>query len=163
MSHTVSRPRRLPGATRKGTNGVSTNGAAANFIFFDRGTFWVPTLTYLYFPKSARAYLFPQSVRIHYFCSGPISVGPVCPPPSNIELLVSPTSRSGVHKGGFSKGGFSNDDDNNDNDIHNNDNITHKLQNPPLLNPPFVNSRPGSSRWKRAARPRGFHGRFSRV
>ena len=25
---------------RKGTNGVSTSGVTANFVFFDRGTFW---------------------------------------------------------------------------------------------------------------------------
>ena len=41
---------------------------------FDRGTFWVLPLTYLYLPKSAGAYLFPQSLKIHYFCSGPVSV-----------------------------------------------------------------------------------------
>ena len=29
--------------------------------------FWVLPLTYLYLPKSARAYLFPHSVEIHYF------------------------------------------------------------------------------------------------
>ena len=66
---------------RKGANGVSTNGVTADFMFFDRGTFWVLTLSYLYFPKSARAYLFPQSVKIYYFCSGPISVDPICPQP----------------------------------------------------------------------------------
>ena len=60
-------------AIRKGTNGVSTNGVTANLISFDRGTFWVLPLTYFYLPKSARAYLFPQSARNkHYFCSGPI-------------------------------------------------------------------------------------------
>ena len=31
--------------SRKGTNGVSTNGVTANFVFFDRGTFWVLPLT----------------------------------------------------------------------------------------------------------------------
>ena len=40
-------------------------------------------LTYFYIPKSARAYLFPQSVKIRYFCSGPTSVGPICPQPSD--------------------------------------------------------------------------------
>ena len=69
--------------TRKGTNGVSTNGVTANLMFFDRGTFWVLPLTYFYIPKSARAYLFPQSVKIDYFCSGPISVDPVCPQPND--------------------------------------------------------------------------------
>ena len=72
----VHRPRRVP---RRGTNGVSTNGATAKFMLFDRGTLWVLTLTYLYLPKSARSYLFPQSVKIYYFCSGPMSVDPVCP------------------------------------------------------------------------------------
>ena len=62
----------------KGSNGVSTNGVAANFTFFDRGTFWVLLFTYVYLPKSARAYLFPQPIEIHYFCSGPISVDPIC-------------------------------------------------------------------------------------
>ena len=27
---------------RRGTDGVSTDGVTANFMFFDRGTFWVP-------------------------------------------------------------------------------------------------------------------------
>ena len=85
---------------RKGTNGVSTNGVTANFMFFDRGTFWVLPLTYFYLPKSARAYLFPQSVKIHYFCSGPISVDPICPQPMCVcscpntveDILGDPTS-----------------------------------------------------------------------
>ena len=64
---------------RKGTNGVSINGVTADFTFFDRGTFWVLPLIYFYIPKSARACLFPQSVKIDYFCSGPISVDPICP------------------------------------------------------------------------------------
>ena len=64
---------------RKGTNGVSTDGISADFMFFDRGTFWVLPLTYFYLPKSAWAYLFPQSVKAHYFCSGPISADPICP------------------------------------------------------------------------------------
>ena len=41
--------------TRKGTNGVSANGVTAMFMSFDRGTFWVIRLTYVYLPKSARA------------------------------------------------------------------------------------------------------------
>ena len=58
------------------------------FIFFDRGTLWVLPLTYFYFclPKSARAYIFPQYVNIHYFCSGPISVAPICPQPSDADV-----------------------------------------------------------------------------
>ena len=49
---------------RKGTNGVSTHGVTANFMLFDRGTFCALPLTYFYLPKSARAYLFTQSVKI---------------------------------------------------------------------------------------------------
>ena len=44
--------------SRKGTTGVSTNGVAASFMFFDTGTFWVLPLTYFYVPKSARVYFF---------------------------------------------------------------------------------------------------------
>ena len=45
--------------SRRGTNGVSTNGVTANLRFFAGGTFWVLPLTYFYIPKSARAHLFP--------------------------------------------------------------------------------------------------------
>ena len=38
---------------------------------FHRGTCWVLPLTYFYHPKSARAYLFPQSVKTHYFLQRP--------------------------------------------------------------------------------------------
>ena len=63
--------------TRKGTNGVSTNGVTAfSFRFFDGETFWALPLTYFYLPKSARACLLPQSVKIQYSCSGPVSVAP---------------------------------------------------------------------------------------
>ena len=65
---------------RKGTNGVCTNGVIANVSLFDRGTLGVP-LTYLYLPKSARAYLFQQSINIIYIFSGPISVDLICPQP----------------------------------------------------------------------------------
>ena len=66
---------------RKGTSGVSTNGVTANFMWFDRGTFWVLLLTYFYIPKSARACLFPSSVKISRLYSGPISVDLFCPQP----------------------------------------------------------------------------------
>ena len=59
-------------------HGVGTNGVTAIFILFDRGTYWVLPLTYFYIPKSARVYLFPQSVKVHYFCSDPMSIGPIC-------------------------------------------------------------------------------------
>ena len=66
----------------KGQMGSALMGVTANFMFFDRGTFWVLPLTCFYIHKSARVYLFPQSVKIDYFCSGPISVDPICPQPS---------------------------------------------------------------------------------
>ena len=72
----------IPCKNRKGTNGPMGSELMASpqiLSFFDRGTFWVLPLTYTYLPKSARAYLFPQSARIHYFCSGPLSVDPICP------------------------------------------------------------------------------------
>ena len=75
-----SRQPQAPRRTRKGTNGVTANFM---FSFLHRGTFWVLPLAYFYIPKSARAYLFPQSVKIHYFCSGPISVDPICPQPTD--------------------------------------------------------------------------------
>ena len=34
-------PKILLREDRKGTNGVGTNGVTANFMFFDRRTFWV--------------------------------------------------------------------------------------------------------------------------
>ena len=86
---------------RKGTSGVSSNGITAKFMFFDRGTFWVLPLTYLYIPKSARAYLFPQSIKHNCFCIVPISVGPICPQPRRshwIESLWSPMM-SGMETG----------------------------------------------------------------
>ena len=55
---------------RKGTNGVGTNGVTAMFMFVDRRTFWALP-TYFYLPKSAKAYLFPQSAKNHYFCRRP--------------------------------------------------------------------------------------------
>ena len=70
----------------KGTNGVSTNGVTANFMLFDRGTFWVLPLIYFYIPKSAMAYLFPQSVKNPYFCSGPINADPIGSQPHHVQV-----------------------------------------------------------------------------
>ena len=72
--HAYAQMRRREERLRKGTNGVSTNGVTANLRLCDRGTFRVLPLAYFYLPKSARASLCPQSVRMHYFCSGPIKV-----------------------------------------------------------------------------------------
>ena len=43
------------GVFREGTNGVGTNGVAANFMLFDRGTCWVLPLTY--FSKNKAIFL----------------------------------------------------------------------------------------------------------
>ena len=69
----------LPASLGKGQMGSALMGSLQDCMFLDRGTFWVLPITYFYLPKSARAYLFPQSVKIPYFCSGPISVDPICP------------------------------------------------------------------------------------
>ena len=42
----------------------------------DRGTFGVLPLPCLYLPKSARAYLYPQSVEIHDFAAAPLVLTP---------------------------------------------------------------------------------------
>ena len=44
---------------------------------FVRGTFCVLPLIYVDLPKSASAYLFSQSAKTHYICSGPIRVDPI--------------------------------------------------------------------------------------
>ena len=67
---------------RKGTNGVSTMGSLQISCFLT-GTFWVLPLIYFYIPRSARAYPFYPTYQIHYFCSGPISVDPICPQPTS--------------------------------------------------------------------------------
>ena len=73
----ASVPAGAPRTDRKGTNGVSTNGVTANCMFlFDRGTFWVLPLTYFYLPKSARAYLFPRSAKMHDFSATPLVLTP---------------------------------------------------------------------------------------
>ena len=72
---------RPPRGARKGTDGVSALMGSLQMSCFLSGTCWVFPLTYFYRPKGARAYLYPQSVKINYFCSGPISVDPICPQP----------------------------------------------------------------------------------
>ena len=52
---------------------------------FLTGTCRVLPLTCFYIPKSAKAYLFPQSVNIYCFCSGPISVDSICPQPAQVH------------------------------------------------------------------------------
>ena len=59
-------------------------------VFVDRETFWVLPLTYFDHPKSARAHPFPQSVKIKYFCGGPLVLTPVV---RNQGTLDSRTAR----------------------------------------------------------------------
>ena len=71
-----------------GQMGSVLTGSLRFSCCLNRGTSWVLPLTYLYLPKSAGAYLFPQSVIMHYFCSGPISVDPICPQPNNAREVI---------------------------------------------------------------------------
>ena len=45
-------------------------------VFFDRGTFQLLSLTYFYLPKSARAYLFPRSVKFITSAAAPVVLTP---------------------------------------------------------------------------------------
>ena len=82
---------------------MSTNGVSAIIdVFFDGWTFGVLPLTYWNIPKSASAHLFPQSVEIHYFCSGPVGVDPICPQPNE----GSAAGQSGARTGPLRKYGF---------------------------------------------------------
>ena len=76
---------------RRGTNGISTNGVTAICMPFDRGTFWPLPLTYftLIFPKVPGRTFSHQCVEIVDFCSGPISVDPVCPQPDSPHTRLS--------------------------------------------------------------------------
>ena len=59
-------------------------------MFLTEGwTFWVLPFTYFYIPQSARAHLFSQSVKVHYFCRGPLSVDPICPQPTAVGTAGS--------------------------------------------------------------------------
>ena len=70
--------------------GSALMGSLQQFhVFVDGGTFWALPLTCLYLPKSARAYLFPPSVKTHYLCSGPISADPACPQPKAADEDVA--------------------------------------------------------------------------
>ena len=91
----IYRPAAPRGWSARGRRGARSSGATPRLserdkwghckkksMSFDRGAFWVLPLTCFFLAKSARAYLFPQSIKIHYFCSGPISVDPICPHPT---------------------------------------------------------------------------------
>ena len=57
------------------------------FTFFDGGTFWALPLTCFCLPKTARGVPFSPICRNSLlFCSGPISVDPICPQPLNYSI-----------------------------------------------------------------------------
>ena len=62
----------------KGTNGVSTNGVTATFMFFvGRGTFWVLPSTYLLLSsQNCQGVFFSDLSKNITFAAGPISVDP---------------------------------------------------------------------------------------
>ena len=80
----LSRPARSPLARApgsptgvgKGQMGSALIGSLQFSCFLREGLFGHSS-TYSYLPGSARAYLLPQPVQIHDFCSGPISVDPM--------------------------------------------------------------------------------------
>ena len=58
---------------------IHTHGVTANLMLLDRWTFGVLPLAYFYHPKVPGRTFFPKLSTIITFCSGPISVDPVCP------------------------------------------------------------------------------------
>ena len=69
----------------KGQMGSALMGSLRFFLCFStEGLFWVLPLTYI-FPKVPGRTFFPQSIKQTYFCSGPISVDPICPQPSKFN------------------------------------------------------------------------------
>ena len=68
-------PRHEPGFVSVG------KGQMGSALIFDRGTVWVLPLSYFNLPKSARAYLFPQSVKLISFAASPLVLTCICPQP----------------------------------------------------------------------------------
>ena len=67
----------------KGQMGSALRGSLL-ILCFDRDLLGTPVNLFLS-PQSARVYLFPLSVKNHYFSSGPISVDPICPQPNFLQ------------------------------------------------------------------------------
>ena len=67
----------------KGQMGSALTGSLQISWFLTEGLFGYSRQPTFYLPKSARAYLFPQSVKSHYLCSGPISVDPISLKPNH--------------------------------------------------------------------------------
>ena len=108
-----------PCANRKGTNRVSTKGLTTNFMFLDRGTFWVSICRNLsisvniYRNLTSLRTFFPN-LKIHYFCNDTISVDPICPQPSQAQTafphvkegIIGLGRRNGTKCGFFAVAGF---------------------------------------------------------
>ena len=77
--------------------GSALMGSLQISCLFDRWILLVLSLTCLYHPKSVRSYVFPQSVKMCYFCSGPISVDPICPQPRQPTALSLRSGRLHVY------------------------------------------------------------------
>ena len=113
--------------SRKGTNGVSAYGVTASFMFFDTGTFCALPLTYSYLFKRARAYLFPQSVKIHYFCICTVSVDLICPQPRQMSASHGVSWDDYIYIYIYIY--YDNNDNNNNNDNDNSHNDNHNDNN----------------------------------
>ena len=72
----------------KGRMGSALMGSLQVSCFLTEGPFGhsLP-FTYFNLPKSARVYRFPQAVKIRYWCSGPISVDPICPQSTHVFTI----------------------------------------------------------------------------
>ena len=65
------------------------------FLCFLTGTFWGTPINLFLSSQKCQGVPFPQSVKIPYFCSGPISVDPICPQPKGRHPGV-PAARRGA-------------------------------------------------------------------
>ena len=82
----------------KGQMGSALMAPLQIIVLLTEGLFGVLPSPYFYLPKSARACVFPQSVKIHFFCSGPIRVDTICP-------LLRGRLPPGARRGGVRVGG----------------------------------------------------------
>ena len=85
---------RRPGLRKRDETGQHSWSRCIFERFFDRGAFWILPLAYFCLPKSARTYLFPQSVEISYLCSGPVCPRPRPPARPCSTTTLTSSSRS---------------------------------------------------------------------
>ena len=76
LRRTWGRKHTVLGGTRKGTNGLNSNGVTAFVLFVDRLLYGVLPLTYSYLPKSAGAFLFPNLPEFISFAAAPLVLTP---------------------------------------------------------------------------------------